>query len=67
MTINELDQGIRNLLSSQPMVQAGVNGEVITGINSLIDAYRNLSFRIQSYPCQDVMKFGLSNEMSFKN
>ena len=64
MTINELDQGIRNLLSSQPMVQAGVNGEVITGINSLIDAYRNLSFRIQSYPCQDVMKFGLSNEIS---
>ena len=40
MTINELDQGIRNLLSSQPMVQAGVNGEVITGINSLIDAHR---------------------------
>ena len=64
MTINELDQGIRNLLSSQPMVQAGVNGEVITGINSLIDAYRNLSFRVQSYPCQDVMKFGLSNEIS---
>ena len=64
MTINELDQGIRNLLSSQPMVQAGVNGEVITGINSLIDAYRNLSFRVQSYPCQDVMKFGLSNEVS---
>ena len=64
MTINELDQGIRNLLSSQPMVQAGVNGEVITGINSLIDAYRNLCFRVQSYPCQDVMKFGLSNEIT---
>lgn len=64
MTINELDQGIRNLIASQPMVSAGVNGEVINGINSLIDAYRNLCFRIQSYPCQDVMKFGLSNEIS---
>lgn len=64
MTINELDQGIRNLIASQPMVSAGANGEVINGINSLIDAYRNLCFRIQSYPCQDVMKFGLSNEIS---
>ncbi len=64
MTINELDQGLRNLIASQPMVTAGVNGEVINGINSLIDAYRNLSFRIQSYPCQDVMKFGLTNEVA---
>lgn len=64
MTINELDQGLRNLIASQPMVSAGPNGEVINGISSLIDAYRNLSFRIQSYPCQDVMKFGLSNEVS---
>ncbi|MBE5755179.1 MAG: hypothetical protein IJ310_01390 [Clostridia bacterium] len=64
MTINELDQGLRNLIASQPMVTAGVNGEVINGINSLIDAYRNLSFRVQSYPCQDVMKFGLTNEIA---
>lgn len=64
MTINELDQGLRNLIASQPMVTAGVNGEVINGINSLIDAYRNLSFRVQSYPCQDVMKFGLTNEVA---
>lgn len=64
MTINELDQGLRNLIASQPMVTTGVNGEVINGINSLIDAYRNLSFRIQSYPCQDVLKFGLTNEIA---
>ncbi len=64
MTINELDQGIRNLIASQPMVSAGVNGEVINGINSLIDAYRNLCFRVQSYPCQDVLKFGISNEIT---
>ncbi len=62
MTINELEQGIRNLIASQPMAMAGPNGDVINGINSLIDAFRNLSFRVQSYPCQDVMKFGLSSE-----
>lgn len=64
MTINELDQGIRNLIASQPMLTTGVNGDVINGINSLIDAYRNLCFRVQSYPCQDVLKFGISNEVS---
>lgn len=62
MTINELEQGIRNLIATQPMVSAGANGEVINGINAIIDAYRNLNFRIQTYPCQDVMKFGLTNE-----
>ena len=62
MTINELEQGIRNLIATQPMVSAGANGEVINGINAIIDAYRNLNFRIQAYPCQDVMKFGLTNE-----
>lgn len=64
MTINELEQGLRNLIATQPMVTAGSNGEVINGINSLIDAYRNFSFRISSYPSQDVLKFGLANELS---
>lgn len=62
MTINELEQGIRNLIATQPMLTTGSNGEVINGVNAIIDAYRNLNFRIQSYPCQDVMKFGLTNE-----
>ncbi len=68
MTINELEQGIRNLIATQPMATAGVNGEVIAGINAIIDSFRNLNFRIQSYPCQDVMKFGLANESAkFEN
>ena len=50
------------------MLTAGVNGDVINGINSLIDAFRTLNFRVQSYPCQDVMKFGLANESAkFEN
>ncbi len=68
MTINELEQGIRNLIATQPMITTGTNGDVINGVNAIIDAYRNLNFRIQSYPCQDVMKFGLSNESAkFEN
>ncbi len=62
MTINELEQGMRNLIATQPMVTAGVNGEVVNGVLSIIDAYRNFSFRVQTYPCQDVLKFTMGNE-----
>ncbi len=64
MTINELEQGMRNLIATQPMVTAGANGEVVNGVLSIIDAYRNMSFRVQSYPCQDVLKFTMSNEIA---
>ena len=64
MTINELEQGLRNLIATQPMVTTGANGAVINGINSLIDACKNFSYRIQSYPGQDVLKFGIANEVS---
>ena len=62
MTINELEQGMRNLIATQPMVTAGANGEVVNGVLSIIDAFRNLNFRVQTYPCQDVLKFTMSNE-----
>ena len=62
MTINELEQGMRNLIATQPMVTAGANGEVVNGVLSIIDAFRNFSFRVQTYPCQDVLKFTMGNE-----
>ena len=63
MTINELEQGIRNLIATQPEI-TNTNRDVINGINQLIDAYRNLSFRIQTYQGQDILKFGLLNSQS---
>ena len=62
MTVNELEQGIRNLIATQPMVLSGVNGEIVNNVLSIIDAYRSFNFRVQSYPCQDVLKFTLSSE-----
>ncbi len=64
MTINELEQAIRNLIATQPAVMSGASGEVVSGVLSIIDAFRNLSFRVQSYPVQDVMKFNMQNELS---
>jgi hypothetical protein len=62
MTINELEQGLRNLIATQPMITTGASGEVVSSVLSMIDAFRNLSFKIQNYPCQDVLKFNMSNE-----
>lgn len=62
MTVNELEQGLRNLIASQPMVLSGVNGEIVNNALAIIDAYRNFNFRIQSYPYQDILKVNLSNE-----
>ena len=62
MTVNELEQGLRNLIASQPMVLSGVNGEIVNNALAIIDAYRNFNFRVQSYPYQDVLKVNLSNE-----
>lgn len=64
MTVNELEQGIRNLIATQPMVLSGVNGEIVNNVLSIIDGFRSYNFRVQSYPCQDVLKFSLSNEVS---
>lgn len=62
MTINELEQGLRNLIATQPMVTTGAVGEVVNCVLSMIDAFRNLSFKVQSYPVQDVLKFNMLNE-----
>lgn len=68
MTIQELEQAVRNLIATQPMVTAGANGEVVNGVLSLIDAVKNINFRVQTYPCQDVLKFTMTNESAkFEN
>ena len=43
MTINELDQGIRNLIATQPEI-TNKHRDVISGINQLIDAKNEEEF-----------------------
>ena len=64
MTIDELEQGLRNLIATQPMVMTGANGGVINGVLSMIDSLRNLNFRVQTYPIQDSLKFNMSNDVN---
>ncbi len=62
MTIAELEQGLRNLIASQPMVLSGNLGDVVRGVLGVTEAYRNFIYRVQSYPVQDVFKFSLMSE-----
>lgn len=62
MTINELEQGLRNLIASDPAVLSGNLGEVIRGVMGVAEAYHNYIFHVQSYPVQDVFKFSLLSE-----
>ena len=61
MTLNEVEQAIRNLITNQPMVTTGPSGDVVNSILSVINSYRNFRFLIQSHPAQDSFKFNSLN------
>ena len=61
MTLNDVEQGIRNLITNQPMVTTGSSGEVVNSIMSIISSYRNFRFLIQNHPSQDSFKFNAMN------
>ena len=61
MTLNEVEQAIRNLITNQPVVSSGPSGDVINNILSVINSYRNLKFLLQNHPAQDSFKFNAMN------
>lgn len=64
MNIIELEEGLRNLIATQPSILNGENAETISGIKNLIEAHKTFSFRIEEYPNQDILKIGILNESS---
>ena len=64
MNIIELEEGLHNLIATQPAILNGPNGAVISGIKSIIEAHKVFSFRLEEYPEQDILKIGLLNESS---
>lgn len=64
MNILELEEGLRNLIATQPMILSGENAGVISGIKNIIEAHKAFSFRVSEYPSQDILKIGLMNESS---
>lgn len=64
MNIIELEEGLRNLIATQPAVLSGANGKVISGIKNIIESHKAFAFRIEEYPENDILKVGLTNESS---
>lgn len=64
MTVNEVNQAIRNLMVSQPMVTSGPFGAMISNALNMIDNFRAFSMSITAYPMQDSLKFGMTAELS---
>lgn len=63
MTIIELEQGLRNLIATEPAVLAGNLGDVIRSVLGVTEAYRNYVFKVQTYPVQDVFRFTLLSNL----
>ena len=61
MTLNDVEQAVRNLITNQPMITTGSSGEVVNSLMSIISSYRNFRFLIQNHPAQDSFKFNTMN------
>lgn len=64
MTVNELEQAIRNLIATQPMIISGASGEVINSVLSVVYSFKEFSFRVQSHPFQDALKMNMLSQLS---
>lgn len=68
MTVNEVEQAIRNLMMNQPMISAGPMGGMVNSAISILESYRAFTMSVQTYPVQDNFKFGMMAEMQrFEN
>lgn len=63
MTVNDLEQAIRNLIASQPMITSGSSGEVINSVLSIIYSFKELNFKVQAHPFQDALKMNMFGEL----
>ena len=62
MNIVELEEGLRNLIATQPTILSGANAPIISGINSIIESHKTFLYEVERYPEQDILKIGLTNE-----
>ena len=64
MNIIELEEGLRNLIATQPTIMTGPNAGVVAGVKSIIESHKAFAFELEKYPEQDILKIGLLNESS---
>lgn len=64
MNIIELEEGLRNLIALQPNILNEKNGEIINNIKNILEVHKMYSFRVEQYSHQDMLKIGMTNELS---
>lgn len=64
MNLIELEEGLRNLIALQPNIVNGQNGEIIDSLKNIIEVHKMYSFRVEEYSHQDMLKIGITNELS---
>ncbi len=64
MTINELEQAIRNLIASQQSTSSSEGADVINSALSMIYSYRELVYKIQNHPYNDALKINMINSIN---
>ena len=64
MTVNDVNQAIRNLMNSQPMITTGPLGTVISNALNIVESFRAFSMSVSAYPIQDSLKFNMMSEVS---
>lgn len=64
MNIIELEEGLRNLIATQPSIMSGANASVVASIKNIIESHKAFAFELEKYPEQDILKVGLLNESS---
>lgn len=64
MNIIELEEGLRNLIATQPTIMTGANASVVASIKNIIESHKTFAYELEKYPEQDILKIGLMNESS---
>lgn len=62
MNILELEEGLRNLIATQPAILKGENSNVVTSIKNIIEAHKAFLYSVEEYPENDTLKLGVINE-----
>lgn len=64
MTVNDVNQSLRNLMVSQPMMATGPLGVCFSSALNIIDGFKAFSMSVSAYPVQDSLKYNMTTELA---
>lgn len=64
MTVNDVNQALRNLMVSQPMMAIGPLGVCFSSALNIIDSFKAFSMSVSAYTVQDSLKYNMTTELA---